>query len=553
MTKKIRRIPPFSQNHALKIFLICFVFFYVYVFYLSHLNFVVEPKLRVADSLYQKRYEWFQKHHADKNLPLAVISIDDASLRVLKQRWPWRRHVFAQLVDILKEANPRVIAFDLSFSVPSESAQDDDLFEEAIKQNGNVVLGAYLNSDQELIEPISKLKRSAAQVGFLDVPRDRDNTNRRHWVSRMTKNNQLNESFSFKIASHFLKRTPLSSLGQESYWTVYDYAEQDIEVISFWKIIQNEYALKRLQDKILIVGATGEIFHDVYNTPLGVFPGVIIHANQVIAYLDGKTIREVSSGIFYTFLLIYLFVLAYVFYRCRMVMGVAVMAAIILGSYQVCVFLMYVGVLVDMFSVMGMVITAFLIASVYRSLKLFVENRRLLVETGKDGLTGLYTYRYLEQRLKTEYDKTRKHTDAVLSFLIFDLDHFKRLNDTFGHEKGNDVLIAFSDILTSYSREEDLVARYGGEEFCVLLPRRKKDEAFLIAERIRQTLENKVFEFVPKGASRPDRVKVTVSVGICSTEFKEAFNGKELLRLSDSALLTAKDQGRNQVCIYTPN
>ena len=154
----------------------------------------------------------------------------------------------------------------------------------------------------------------------------------------------------------------------------------------------------------------------------------------------------------------------------------------------------------------------------------------------------------MEFRLKAEFDKARKSGEN-LSFVIFDVDHFKKFNDNYGHEKGNEILMAFARILKYHTRGEDLVARYGGEEFCLLLPKKNKDEAFQIAERIRMSLGSSRFRFTRKGESSPSDIQVTVSAGICSTERPEVFNGKELLRLADGALLSAKERGRNRTCL----
>ena len=186
----------------------------------------------------------------------------------------------------------------------------------------------------------------------------------------------------------------------------------------------------------------------------------------------------------------------------------------------------------------------------HRSAKLFVENQGLRRQSFRDGLTDLYTYRYMERTLMSEFDRSKKAGETV-SFVIFDLDHFKRLNDVYGHEKGNEILVAFARILKSYIRGDDLVARYGGEEFCLLLPRRNREEAFLIAERIRMSLAEMRFKFTRKGDPSPSDIGVTVSAGICSSDQKDAYNGKELLRLADAALLAAKEKGRNQVCVYS--
>jgi len=211
------------------------------------------------------------------------------------------------------------------------------------------------------------------------------------------------------------------------------------------------------------------------------------------------------------------------------------------------------GYIFDVPSFFAVVGIAFMVSLIYRSAVLFIENQGLRYQTSRDGLTDLFTYRYMEHRLMVEFDKAKREK-RLLTFVIFDLDHFKRLNDGYGHEKGNEVLLAFAGILKKYSREEDIVARYGGEEFCLLLPEKGADEAKLIADRIRESISERNFRFKRKGKNAiqnapPEDVRVTVSAGICSSDHGAVFNGKELLRLADSALLTAKSNGRNRIQI----
>lgn len=158
-----------------------------------------------------------------------------------------------------------------------------------------------------------------------------------------------------------------------------------------------------------------------------------------------------------------------------------------------------------------------------------------------DGLTGTFLRRYFLERLAEEV-KRAKQSRMNLSFIMADLDYFKKCNDNFGHLVGDVVLKEVADILKKNVREIDLVGRFGGEEFCMLLPEADKAGAYLVGERIRKAVENHTIK------AYDESVRITVSLGISS--FPE--NSKsldELIENADKALYEAKEEGRNRVSL----
>lgn len=152
-----------------------------------------------------------------------------------------------------------------------------------------------------------------------------------------------------------------------------------------------------------------------------------------------------------------------------------------------------------------------------------------------DELTGLHNYRFLTQIYKREISRANRY-GLPLTVLLVDVDHFKKINDSYGHEKGNDVLKRIAEIIMESVREADIPARYGGEEFVILLPETDKKDGYQVAERIRQKIAGHVFSFG----------RVTVSVGLASYNPQNPCQD-DLLNRADTAMYSAKKSGRNRV------
>ena len=161
-----------------------------------------------------------------------------------------------------------------------------------------------------------------------------------------------------------------------------------------------------------------------------------------------------------------------------------------------------------------------------------------------DTLTGLHNRRYFEERLEVEAQKCFC-SSTPLSLVMVDIDFFKKVNDTFGHTEGDQVLCKVSSLLKTSVRKKDIVARYGGEEFILILPEARLEESFVIAERIRRLVENTLFE-VGKA-----QVNLTLSMGISNFPSHRVKSKEELMEMADQALYDAKRGGRNRVCIFT--
>ena len=181
------------------------------------------------------------------------------------------------------------------------------------------------------------------------------------------------------------------------------------------------------------------------------------------------------------------------------------------------------------------------------NLDLTVRNRTLSEVSSRDALTGLYNRCYVIEKLDSEINRALRH-GSPMALLMLDVDHFKRINDTYGHSTGDQVLKAIGQLLRDSCRVYDVPGRYGGEEFCIVLPETKLGNTNVVAERIRTRLAGASLQ------AGGEALSVTASIGIAGIdESGGALSPADLIDRADRALYWAKDRGRNRVEMWIEN
>lgn len=171
--------------------------------------------------------------------------------------------------------------------------------------------------------------------------------------------------------------------------------------------------------------------------------------------------------------------------------------------------------------------------------KLQATQIKLEDQANHDSMTGLYNRRSFYQIAKKVLQLAQRNSEK-LYVIMFDIDNFKKINDTYGHDVGDKVIIALSKTLEKCIRKSDIAARWGGEEFLVLLPQTDEKGALIIAEKIRKTIEQLSVQ----------EIQFTVSIGISSFEHSEYSHIDDAIKKADTALYEAKNTGKNKVCMY---
>ena len=182
------------------------------------------------------------------------------------------------------------------------------------------------------------------------------------------------------------------------------------------------------------------------------------------------------------------------------------------------------------------------------NIELMTKNRLLSEISARDSLTGLYNRWYVMEKIDSEMNRALRH-GSPMSLLMIDLDHFKEINDSFGHPAGDAVLKLVGQVLRDSCRVYDVPGRYGGEEFCIVLPETRINSTTVVAERIRNRLAN-----TPLSVGNSS-VVVTASIGVAgmdSVENEGVLSAGTLLERADRALYTAKHRGRNRIELWAP-
>jgi len=173
------------------------------------------------------------------------------------------------------------------------------------------------------------------------------------------------------------------------------------------------------------------------------------------------------------------------------------------------------------------------------------QQRQLQEMSLTDALTGLRNRRFFDERLLEEFGRAQRYSDPV-SLMMIDLDHFKLVNDRWGHPVGDAVLAETATVIRDSLREPDVCARYGGEEFAVILPKTHLSGVLAVAERVWRAVATKAHP----ASDRTGEVRVTASIGIAFYPSKDITTAELLLRYADEAMYRAKAAGRNSICLY---
>ncbi len=182
------------------------------------------------------------------------------------------------------------------------------------------------------------------------------------------------------------------------------------------------------------------------------------------------------------------------------------------------------------------------ITRIVRFAAIAIENASLFRQATTDRMTGLFSHHFFQKNLEEEMERARRYK-STFSLVMFDIDHFKKVNDAYGHLQGDRIIKDIAKVLARSIRQVDFPARYGGEEFAVILPSVDVKGALVVAERLRKRIDE--FAFPAEGES----LHVTISVGVTEFDPERCYAPSEIIREADRALYDSKERGRNRVSV----
>ncbi|HNX68307.1 MAG TPA: CHASE2 domain-containing protein [Candidatus Omnitrophota bacterium] len=530
------------------------------------LNFSKAPFFQPVDNYFYDQYLKRQPQPAT-DPGIVYIGIDKKSLQTVKA-FPWPKRYYAAMTRILREWGAKAIVFNLFLTQGGGAAEDDQALVEELQKTPNVYLPISFESEgfknyYYVNQSDAVFSGKVKGIGHINYSQDADNVIRR--IYPFVKFNQkLVPHLGILVAYDYLGK-PVPTPEKCDFPRdarnnlMIHWAKKWNDVVGYYSYsdILNSYALgtkgqpasigaEDIKGKICLIGLT---VSDSKMTPLDQSsPGIGVVGNIINTILTRQFIR-VPSPWFQAFLLLVLGILAgWLFIPFRLVFSVT--GGIVLGlvwivfSYLVfAVSGLWLGVAVPLTLVFAFFLLSFLLTRVaeYRE-RLYFLNLAL-----RDELTGLYVMRYVSTFLAQamHYAQTFRKPFAVI---LFDLDDFKQINDTYGYRTGNIVLKKVAEVIHNSIRTKgralpDVAGRYGDEEFIVLLVGFNLATAtFGIAERIRKAIEKVTFEGGPKGFS------VSVSAGVSVLKPGER-NPNKVIERAQEALLKAKAAGKNQTCL----
>jgi diguanylate cyclase (GGDEF)-like protein len=510
------------------------------------------------------------------NPRIVIIEINDDDIAKVG-RWPWKRSWHAAITKALASLGAKAIYFDMIFSEASDES-DDALFEEAIKYSKIVYLPfAFQSGDFNIKEAFVPIPRLAAHIkgtGATNIWPDPDGIVRRLPLLIPTQE-KVYPHIALKIALDYknlgLKNTTPRYLLANNAWDqvripleekntlLVNWAGKWTKTFKHYSFLDvlakyKDYVdgkitakdLKDFKDSICLIGLTAVGLYDIKPIPLEPeYPGLGVVANAINEIINKRFVYLPLPWINILIFLILTFLPAALISGEKPVRETVFLVIILLVYLSVNFILFKMGLLME-FAVptLGIVLSSFTVGT-YNFVRIAIERQNFFKMSVTDGLTGLFNIRYFKMLLETEMMMARQDSSKRFAIVMGDVDHFKKFNDTYGHQVGDLVLKEVASSLKNSARSSDIVARYGGEEMIVLLRGASIKDGLFVAEKFRKNIEGLAIK------DENNAYSVTVSMGVSVFHTDDTVD--TLIKRADDGLYKSKESGRNRVSSVEPS
>lgn len=528
-------------------------------------------ELSVFDGMFRMR------RAPDPDPEVVIIELDQETVDGI-DKWPVPRGVYTRLLKILARAGARAVGFNIMFTENSSPEADAELAE-AIAEAGMVYLPYYLKyGTQEggvarCVDNIDALKKAARGEGHINMPPDPDGVTRRA-ILEISFDGATHRQFAFRMACDRLGVSP-AGITRPSGRLAMVTAEDDgitipvdahgamlIDWYGRWRERFTVYTVSEIlragkeaargdalpgpplddiKGCICLVGLTVPGAFDAMMTPFDQYvPSIVAHAAVISQILQRRFIVPESRATGLALIVAIGLCVSFLFPHLRPAAGAVVilLACVLYLLFAALMFFRFNRQTAVLYPLAALVLV-YVARSVQHGIEISRERSRLLHLATHDSLTDLYVVGQVRLLLAAGIMEAQRQGTA-LAVVMADIDHFKKINDEHGHQAGDEILKKIAGMLTTSCRELDVVGRYGGEEFIMLLPGTGVGDAQSMAERVRRTIEARVFSSRDGG-----RHAVTVSLGVAGLSVLDTV--EDLIRRADEALYEAKRAGRNCV------
>ncbi|NQU19470.1 CHASE2 domain-containing protein, partial [bacterium] len=335
---------------AISIFVIFASIFYLFP------NFLLTLELRLCDT-FSRSAKNINRSSPHLN-EIVIIALDDISFKKLQKKWPFSRAIFADLVNRINKGLPKLIVFDMVFLGEGEDKEGDRLFARALYGKYNILLPYYIGRLGENNKPKEDFISDFGSAGYINKPIDNDGSIRRFCPFKLSLKSKFSDYacelyvfsryYDYELGNIKLKnrdkqvvlnqleikdkdmfgKYDFSLRSDKTMWINYQATMGDFDTISMFRVLLDDFNPEVFKDKVVFIGKTSEIFHDIHDTPLGRMPGTAIVANTALMFLDGRFINEAPGWL--NWLVIFIFCLSMVFicYRLPILKGLLFTVAV---------------------------------------------------------------------------------------------------------------------------------------------------------------------------------------------------------------------------------
>lgn len=518
---------------------------------------------------------------------IVIITIDESDINKTGQ-WPISDAVLTQLLTKVKAQKPEAIGLDIyrDLPVPPGHLKLVKLFQSTPNLIGvEKVVGNAVPASPTL----SKLK----QVGMADLVLDADGKVRRALLS-VRSGGEVHLSLGTKLALMYLEKKgvklqlidknkkylqlgeavvvpftgnegPYAGANAGGYQIILNYrgSTDSFNTVSMTEVLNNQISPDKFRDRIVFIGNIGASFNDLFFTPYSSslftspqrMPGVLIHANitsQILSAASGEYpfLQVLSPSLKFLWILFWssvggvtswsLLRVSKQKHEILLIQWLVNISSIVLWVI-ILVISSYLAFLSGWILPVISPIVALMLSAIVSMISRNLELQQLV---NLDGLTGVANRRCFDEFLHQEWGLMAEKMNFI-SLILCDVDYFKKYNDTYGHQAGDECLRQVANAIAKVTRSTDLVARYGGEEFAVIMPNTNPEVALKVANRI--TANVKSLHIVHESSLISDRV--TLSCGVASIIPDSTSSMSELINRADQALYEAKGQGRDRIIV----